>query len=111
MIIHKADAKHIKKLGVDMHIYNAKCASVVLQETKRGHAEEFYHDKSTFLYYIIEGKGSWFINGKEYKVKTGDLIVIEPNNKIYYKGKLKQLLINVPAYEPEHEHHVRDIKI
>ena len=36
-----------------MHIYNNKeeCsnASVVYQETEKGHTEEFYHEKSAFI--------------------------------------------------------------
>jgi mannose-6-phosphate isomerase-like protein (cupin superfamily) len=111
MIIRKKDAKDLNKLGVKMRIYNSEPASVVLQETKKGHAEEFYHDKCTFIYYIIEGEGSYFINSKEHKVKSGDLVIIKPGNKIYYKGNLKQLLINVPPYNAKYEHHVRDIKI
>lgn len=111
MIIKEKDAIKKKKVGVSMTIYSADKANLVLQETTKGHEEEFYHTKSTFIYYIIEGKGSWFIEGKEYKVKKGDVITIEPKKKFYYKGKLKQLLITVPPYDPKYEHHVRYVKI
>jgi mannose-6-phosphate isomerase-like protein (cupin superfamily) len=111
MIIRKEDAIRKRKVGVLMHVYGGKKANIVLQETQRGHAEEFYHTKSTFMYYIIEGKGSWIIEGKKHAVKKGDLVIIEPNKRFYYKGKLKQLLITVPPYDPKYEHHVRDVKL
>lgn len=48
-----------------MSIYNVKEefpeAAVVYQGTEKGHSEEFYHEKSAFIYYIIEGKGKWII--------------------------------------------------
>jgi mannose-6-phosphate isomerase-like protein (cupin superfamily) len=110
MIIHKKDAKIFEKFGVKMHIYDTGDVSIVYQETEKGHAEEFYNERSAFIYYIIEGKGSWFINGQEQKVNTGDVIRIEPGNKFYYKGKLKQVLITSPKRVAGFEHHVRDIK-
>ncbi len=110
-IIRKNSATRIQKVGVQMHIYKSQNISLVYQKTKKGHAEEFYHTKSTFHYFIVEGKGSWFINGKEHKVKAGDLISIPPNNTIYYKGNLKQVLVTLPAYQAKYEHHVRNIKL
>jgi mannose-6-phosphate isomerase-like protein (cupin superfamily) len=99
------------KRGVLMRVYKTKQASIVYQETEKGHNEEFYHDKSTFTYYIISGKGSWFINGKEQKVKAGDVVVVEPGNRFYYKGKLKQILVTIPRFDAKYSHHVRDVKL
>jgi hypothetical protein len=65
MIYKKAKTIAFEKHGIKMRVYNSKedCpqASVVYQETETGHSEEFYHTKSTFIFYIIEGQGTWFI--------------------------------------------------
>jgi mannose-6-phosphate isomerase-like protein (cupin superfamily) len=106
-----AQSKEKVKKGVLMRVYETKGAGIVYQETQKGHTEEFYHTKSRFIYYIIKGKGSWFINGKEQKVKAGDVVVIEPGNRIYYKGKLQQLLITVPPWEAKFERHVRTVTL
>jgi len=115
MIYKKQNAVEFKKQGVTMRVYNSKeqCpeASVVYQETKKGHFEEFYHSKSNFIFYIIEGAGTWFIEEKPYEVSAGDVVIVPPGKKFYYKGILKQICITAPAWEAEFEHHVRDIKL
>ena len=114
MIFKKNDAPEFEKHGVTMRVYNTKdhCpeASVVYQETQHGHLEEFYHTKSNFIYYIIEGKGIWFIEDVPYEVSAGDMVIVPPNTRFYYKGSLKQICITSPTWEPKFEHHVRDIE-
>jgi len=114
MIFKKEDAPVFEKHGVSMRVYNTKeqCpeASVVYQETRHGHLEEFCHARSNFIFYIIAGKGTWFIEDVPYGVCSGDVVIIPPNTRFYYKGNLKQVCITSPAWEPEFEHHVRDIE-
>lgn len=111
MIVRGRDAVTKRKLGVLMRIYKGKGAGIVFQQTDKGHAEEFYHTRSTFMYYIIDGKGSWIINGRSHPVRKGDLVTVEPGNRFYYKGRLKQLLITVPPWDAEHEHRVRSVRL
>ncbi len=115
MIYKKEDAVLVEKNCVQMRIYNGKeqCpqAAVVYQETKIGHCEEFLHKKSYFIFYIIEGEGTWFIEDTPYDVKAGDVVIVPPNKKFYYKGSLKQVCITSPAWEPEFEQHIRDVNI
>ena len=98
-----------------MRVYNSKdtCpnAAVVYQETEKGHAEEFYHDKSYFIFYVIEGKGSWVIENEEHPIESGDVVIIPPGNKFYYKGKFKQVCVTSPAWEEKYEHHVRNVEL
>jgi mannose-6-phosphate isomerase-like protein (cupin superfamily) len=114
MIYKKENAITFEKQGVSMRVYNNKeqCpqAAIVYQETEKGHFEEFFHSKSHFIFYIIEGEGTWFIEGSPYEVKTGDVLIIPPGKKFYYKGRLKQICITSPAWEAEFEHHVRNIE-
>jgi mannose-6-phosphate isomerase-like protein (cupin superfamily) len=114
MIFKKEDAPVFEKYGVSMTVYNSKeecpLAAVVYQETLTGHHEEFYHSKSYFIFYIIEGSGTWFIEDKPAEVNAGDVVIIPPGTRFYYKGCLKQVCITSPSWEPEFEHHIRDIE-
>jgi mannose-6-phosphate isomerase-like protein (cupin superfamily) len=113
MIVKKENASEFTKQGVMMRVYTTKeqCpdATIVYQETQTGHFEEFYHSKSNFIFYIIEGQGTWFIEGVAYEVQAGDVVIVPPNERFYYKGNLKQLCITAPGWEPQFEHHVRDV--
>ena len=84
-------------------------ASVLSIEVEGGHYEEFLHEKSTFIYYVLEGRGSFYLNGEETKARPGDLIIAKPRTKIFYLGKMKLLLFAVPRWEEKYEKHVRDI--
>jgi mannose-6-phosphate isomerase-like protein (cupin superfamily) len=114
MIYKKENTIEFEKQGVKMRVYNTKdhCpeASIVYQETLTGHNEEFFHSKSNFIFYIIEGSGTWFIEDEPYIVETGDVVIIPPNHRFYYKGNLKQICITSPAWEEEYEYHVRNVE-
>ena len=114
MIFKSQNTTNIEKRGVKMNIYNTKeeCkeAAVVYQETKNGHMEEFYHEKSAFIYYILEGSGTWIIEDKEYDVKAKDVVIVPPGKKFYFKGNLKQVCVTTPAWDEKYEKHIRYIK-
>lgn len=78
LIIYKKNiAAVIDKHGVTMHIHRRAddypLAAVACQETATGHAEEFCHEKSAFIYYVIEGRGTRVIEAIEYPVEAGDV--------------------------------------
>jgi mannose-6-phosphate isomerase-like protein (cupin superfamily) len=114
-VIRREDAALLEKHGVKMHIYTGAAegapAGVVYQETESGHAEEFRHDKSAFIYYIIEGEGVYVIGGVEYPVGAGDVVVVPPGNSIYFRGRLRQVLVTVPPWEEAFERHIRDVAV
>ena len=113
MKITKQEADTKSKFGIDLWVYktNSKKVGFVYIEVTKGHLEEFYNKVSTFIYYVVEGEGKFFLDGVETLVSATDLIVIPPNTKIYYLGKMKLNLITTPAWSAENEVHVRDIKI
>ena len=115
MIYSKNNAVQIKKHGVDMWLYGSEesCpnAAVAYQETKTGHAEEFLHEKSVFVFYIIEGSGTWVIEDNEYPVKATDVVIVPPGKRFYYKGNLKQVCITAPAWEEKYERHIRQVEL
>lgn len=102
-------SKH--KHGMDLKVYpmNNKKIGLVFEDVKGGHFEEFYHKKSTFTYFVLEGKGAFYLDGKKISVKATDVVTIPPLTKIYFLGKMKLLLITTPTWQPQHEVHVRDI--
>lgn len=105
----------IEKHGVSMMIYTTKKdssnAAVLYQETVKGHMEEFVHEKSDFMYYILEGRGTWIVEDREYEVQAKDVVVVPAGKRFWFKGNLKQLCITSPAWEEQYERHIRDIQL
>lgn len=105
----------IEKHGVLMRIYTTKKdspnAAVLYQETETGHMEEFVHERSDFLYYILEGSGTWIVEDKEYEVQAKDVVVVPAGKRFWFKGNLKQLCITSPTWEKQYERHIRDIQL
>lgn len=113
VVIPRKNAFHTSKNGVDMWIYNGKAecpeAAVVYQETAAGHAEEFRHAKSAFIFFIIEGSGEWIIEDETFPVRAHDVVIVPKGKKFYYRGNLKQVCVTAPAWEAEYEEHIRDV--
>ena len=98
-----------EKFGVSLGIYpDIDNCGIVLESTEEGHNQEFYNNKSTFIYIILEGNGSFFLDGKEVVVSQGDMLSISPNTKIYFKGKLKMILITSPKWNQVNEVETKD---
>ena len=112
MKVSKEQAAHIQKHGIDLRVYETGCegAGIVHVEVEEGHFQEFYHTKSTFLYYVIEGIGTFYLNGVPAPVQSGDMIKAPPLTRIYYIGNMKMVLVTTPAWSAEYEVHVRDIE-
>ena len=115
MIYKRSDSFKVHKRGVDMWVYNGReeCphGAVAYQETEKGHGEEFLHEKSAFIFYIMEGKGTWVVEDEEYPVEATDVVIVAPGKRFYYKGNLKQVCITALAWEERYERHVRDVKL
>lgn len=103
------EAKKFNKHGIDLTIYGegVSSANVVHVRVKEGHFQEFYDVESTFIYYIVKGEGTFFLDDKKVKAKATDLIVIPPKTRIYYFGNMEMVLTVTPAFKEENERHVR----
>ncbi|MFA5051584.1 MAG: cupin domain-containing protein [Patescibacteria group bacterium] len=112
MKLTRKQTVHKNKFGADLRVYkiNRKDAGLAYIEVKKGHFEEFMNRKSTFIYYVLHGKGTFYLNGKSTTVKATDVVVIPPKTKAYYLGHMKLVLVTVPAWQAKYEKHVRLIK-
>lgn len=98
-----------------MRIYTTKAesenAGVLYQETHKGHTEEFLHEKSDFIYYILEGDGVWIVEDREFEARAGDVVVVPAGKRFWFRGNLKQVCITAPAWEEQYERHIRDLEL
>ena len=88
MVFRPENVAVIEKHGVRMRIYttkeNSRNAAVLYQETEIGHAEEFVHEKSDFLYYILEGSGTWVVEDREFEVRAGYVVVVPAGKRFWF---------------------------
>jgi quercetin dioxygenase-like cupin family protein len=103
------DARQFNKHGIDLTVYgqDVPTANVVHVSVKKGHFQEFYDVESTFTYYVISGKGTFYLNDEAVEAKATDLIVIPPNTRIYYFGTMEMVLTVSPAFKEQNERHIR----
>lgn len=106
-----SEATTFNKHGVDITVYgsNLTVGNMVYEETEHGHLEEFYDEASTYVWFVIEGTGTFVVNDEHIKVEAKDQIVVPPNTRVHYFGQLKMVLAAMPAYEETNVHHVRDV--
>ena len=103
------ESDKFNKHGIDLTVYGEGVpqANVVHVSVEEGHFQEFSDKESYFMYYIYEGQGLFVLNDEKIEAKATDLIVIPPNTRIHYFGKMKMVLTVTPAWKEENEQHVR----
>lgn len=104
-----AQAQKFNKHGIDLTVYGESHSplNVVHVSVKKGHFQEFYDTKSSYVYYIVSGKGVFVLNDEKIEAKATDLIVIPPNTRIHYFGTMEMVLAVAPAFNEANERHVR----
>lgn len=102
-------AKKIGWAGLDAWVYNSKedfaNASGIYFEVTGAHGK-IKTTLSDRIYFVIEGKGEFIIDGKKYQVKNKDMVIVPKNTPYNYfavEGVLKLFLVHTPAFDPEHE--------
>ncbi len=115
IVFRPENAELIEKHGVRMRIYTTKAdcknAALLYQDTEIGHTEEFLHERSDFIYYILEGSGSWIVEDREFEVQAGDVVVVPAGKRFWFKGSLKQICITAPAWEEQYERHIKYLEL
>jgi mannose-6-phosphate isomerase-like protein (cupin superfamily) len=105
-------ASNFNKHGIDLTVYGegVPTANVVHVSVKEGHFQEFFNIKSTFMYYIVSGTGTFFLNDEPVEATATDLIVIPPKTRIHYFGSMEIVLTVTPAWNETDERHVRFVE-
>ena len=84
--------------GYSFNIDN-KNVSIDMIESYKGHEKYCTNKVNSHIYYVLEGSGSFKIDGDLYDVKNGDIIEIPNNTEFVYAGKMKLLLIMNPPFD------------
>ena len=79
-----------------------RVASLHIVETD-GKAQTHYHQKTTEIYYFLEGAGQMELDGQLCEVRPGTAILIKPGCRHRAIGNLKFLNLPVPAFDPADE--------
>ncbi|MBU2052113.1 hypothetical protein KKH13_02810 [Patescibacteria group bacterium] len=81
------DARRFNKYGVDLTVYgeNYPPANVVHVQVNQGHFQEFYDLKSAYIYYIVKGKGTFYLNDQ--KVNERHVRFVDKKESPYWKAK------------------------
>ncbi len=61
----------------------------------------FINEVCNSVIYVLEGKGSIFINGEEFVIQAGDCVNLEKNKKYYFNGVLTILYLSSPPFYVE----------
>lgn len=59
------------------------------------------------LAYVLEGDGKIVVDGNDYQLTAGDVILIDAGEKYYWEGHMKLILSCQPAWYPE-QHQLTD---
>ncbi len=85
--IKSSDKSWDEKKGYSKKVYlsedELKTKGAHVQEIKikpREVAKNHYHKVQTEIFYFLNNNGYFVVNGEKISVKTGDIIVIEPND-------------------------------
>jgi mannose-6-phosphate isomerase-like protein (cupin superfamily) len=66
-------------------------------------ARTHYHKQLTEIYYILEGDGQMELDGERHAVRPGDAILIKPLCRHRAIGRLRVIVVPVPAFDPADE--------
>lgn len=75
--------------------------SISMEESFKGHDKYHTNVYSRKIYYVIEGNGTFKVNGETILVKKDDVIEIPSNTEFVFAGKMRLLLIMSPAFRPQ----------
>ncbi len=75
-----------------------------LHRTEIDAARVHYHKKLTEIYYILEGTGQMVLDDRTVDIRPGHCIVIPPGVRHNAAGKIKTMIVCLPAFDPEDEY-------
>lgn len=102
----KNNARKFEWGGIEGYAYSSKedfpnmsCAYIIVTG-KHGKIKNIKSDRT---YFVVEGEGEFVVNDKSISVKAGDVVMIPKNIPLDYNGKMKLVLVDSPAFDPDAE--------
>lgn len=101
----------VEKEGFLLYIPNTNTDSYgcFLVDSINGHDSVAYDSKSVHSYYVLEGTGTFEIDGEKIDVSSGDMVSINPNKVFYYSGTMKMVEEIIPNFDEKNFHVVEKI--
>lgn len=93
-----SDACLVKEFPCEDAELNFALIKVLARYPERGLA---INRISKELAYVQEGSGKVVVNNIEHNLKTGDLVLIEPNETFYWDGEMTLHISCTPVFTPE----------
>jgi mannose-6-phosphate isomerase-like protein (cupin superfamily) len=59
------------------------------------------NEKCKEMAYVIKGSGKVVVDDKEMQLKEGDLVLIDPGEKFFWKGNMTLFMPCTPAWSPD----------
>jgi mannose-6-phosphate isomerase-like protein (cupin superfamily) len=75
-------------------------ASVIEVDGRHGKGKTTVSDR---VFYILEGDGEFTVGDEVFMVGSTDVVVIPKNTIFDYSGKMKLIVVHVPAYDWDYE--------
>jgi mannose-6-phosphate isomerase-like protein (cupin superfamily) len=76
---------------------------VFLVDSKKGHDGFVINKKSTHIYFVIDGEGTFEVDRKSFPVKKDMLIEVPPGIEFCYSGKMRLLVFMSPRFSEENQ--------
>jgi mannose-6-phosphate isomerase-like protein (cupin superfamily) len=99
-----SQGRKIKFEGETIYEIDMKDSTVgaALAEIKK--SKEHFHRKTKEWYYVIEGRGEIYIDGRKIPLKKNDFIFIPTKSRHFARGKMKVLAITSPPWSKKDHH-------
>jgi mannose-6-phosphate isomerase-like protein (cupin superfamily) len=87
----------VKQLLNQENIENVSVAIIKIDGTNK----KVINKRGDALYYVLDGKGEFEIDGDKVSVMTGDLVYIPKRTPYFDKGKLTMISFNNPRFNKD----------
>ncbi len=87
------------------NLFSSDFSEISIASVKRNSQDKTlgYDEVSDNFYYVLEGEGICLMEGEEYNIKKGDLIVVPKGTKYKNIGNIKLLAISTPKFDKKNQ--------
>ncbi|MBI4162927.1 MAG: cupin domain-containing protein [Candidatus Aenigmarchaeota archaeon] len=96
---HKFGWKGIDGIGLTHDIKNGH-VSYVKVSGRHGKIKTMHEDR---FYYVIDGKGKFWVGDEMYEVIKGDVIFVPKKTPYDFEGKMEAVMFFTPCFDPTKE--------